>query len=99
MAISRTITNSDGSLTMIAANGSLFGFEQVESIQDLLDVLGRERLQSRFAPFYEATKGGMTFRGNFVGFSHAFDIFTNNAELIDTLVSAIKKNVVEIAYP
>jgi glutamate synthase domain-containing protein 2 len=93
--------------TIIKLNGSKWYGQQPDTIEVLLDVLGREPLDPTFESYgnfvnhnpvflhkeaKEKYKGCTTISGNFMEYSHVFSIITDDAELIEKLETAIRKN-------
>jgi hypothetical protein len=85
----------------ILHNGSKFGGEPPATIDELIEVMHRERLErfSRMSSVnpnecktYEVPRESMRFFGNFENVSHAFDVFTDEPATIERLVNAFQSS-------
>ena len=95
-------------MTVIHSNGSRWNGEPLATIDELIEVLKIETIEERFFRQFTAHEGyarviknhcpikmknGVAhFFGNFEQVSHVFRIDTDDAELIERLSNAIKKN-------
>lgn len=100
--------------TVINFNGSHYLGEAADDIETLFRVLAAETLDPKFEdygdfcedggrafddPEHNARwKGYRLFHGNFLTISHAFSVFTNDPEIGDRLVAAIRANKATAAY-
>jgi hypothetical protein len=91
----------------ILSNGSKFCGEENDTIETLLDTLSKHSLDPVFEKYgnfvnrtpkwlnsksAEKYQGCTSIHGNFMGVSHAFNIITDEPELIEKINSAINKN-------
>lgn len=80
--------------TIIHSNGSKWNGQEPGTVDVLIDVLGKWRLdKERFRRFTQRqSNGAVRFFGNFMRLSHVFDIETNDADVISRLMRAIRNN-------
>lgn len=82
--------------TVIHSNGSKWAGEAPDSIEVLLDVLGREALDPTFeeyGDFVTRREGGsVLFFGNFAKLSHVFQIDSDEPAIVAALTAAIRAN-------
>lgn len=84
--------------TKIISNGSKWAGEEPDSIEKLLEVMKTEPLDRTFEQYGDFcismpnTDGALRFWGNFHAVSHVFSIETNDPEVIESLIGAIKAN-------
>lgn len=97
--------------TIIRYNGSKFAGEPADGIDRLIDLLEREPLNPKFEHYgfflepirqpcewSKLSGDGVFFAGNFLNYSHAFAIESDEPDVIDRIASAIAKNVKSDAY-
>lgn len=100
--------------TTIRSNGSKWSGEEPDSIDALIELLGREALDRRFESDLGAgadafisvcqpdekwdAPGTACFSGNFFNLSHVFDIRTTDPVLIERFTAAINANVIRPDY-
>jgi hypothetical protein len=99
-----TVLTRDGFATRVESCGSTWGGEKPMHLDTLLDRLAEHPLDRRFGPTFGrklAAKDGLPghgdqvgwhFFGNFLTYSHVFNIFTDDPLVIDTLRAAIRSN-------
>lgn len=81
--------------TTIKNNGSRFRGQEPGTLEELLVVLQVQPLDPRFEPyanFREEAQGQTVFWGNFFAVCHPFDIQTDDPDVIEQLLSAIRAN-------
>jgi hypothetical protein len=93
--------------TLIESNGSKWAGESPDSLETLIEVLGKYVLDPRFEVFGKRMRDGdwemgipekyraytHHYHGNFLELSHVFRIFTADAEVIAKLDAAIAANL------
>lgn len=98
--------------TDIRSNGSKWGYEKPDSIETLIEVMGKYALDPMFEKYgdfgyrLDAENCGQCkedigkwhFFGNFSELSHVFDIITDDPDIIDRLRAAISTNKNTEAY-
>ena len=91
--------------TTIQSNGSRWAGEQPATINELFEVLETHALDRTFEAFgnfvmvepisehgVHLVPNGVRFWGNFAELSHVFSVDTDDADLIERLTAAIRKN-------
>jgi hypothetical protein len=93
--------------TIIHSNGSKWIGQQPDSIEQLIDVLGKHTLDRTFEAYGDFTQRGarngrgepvdginqaVCFFGNFIDLSHVFRITTDEQDVIERLSAAIADN-------
>ena len=89
-----------GYTTLIMSNGSKFLGQPPDDIPRLLVVLAEHPLRRTCGVFItrDKVRGTVRFWGNFADVSHAFNIETDDPEIIESLTSAMRKNWCSAAY-
>lgn len=92
--------------TIIRSNGG--GLAQpIEALFEALEVYTLHRLFEAYGDFVTRGdagiegrygKGTVSFFGNFVDYSHVFNIVTDDADLIERLAAAIERNKAKASY-
>lgn len=88
-----TLTETD-----IISNGAKWAGQQPDTIERLIQALREHPLDRRFEAYGDFARniqgklGRMAFFGNFLTVSHVFNIETNDSEVIEQLLSAIREN-------
>lgn len=86
-------------MTTIHTNGSKFLGDPPDTLDVLVMRLRTEVLDRFFAPFAKNEgKGVVRFFGNFLTYSHAFDIVTDDLVVIAELFDAIAWNMGQAEY-
>lgn len=89
-----------GYTTLIMSNGSKWAGEPPDDIPTLLGVLAEHPLRRTRGGFITTDKaiGTVRFSGNFADVSHAFNIETDDPEIIESVTAAMRKNWCSAAY-
>ena len=93
----------------IQSNGSKWAGQEPDSVEVLLGVLAKEPLDKTYEDFYypleqdfcerhNYPEGTIAFSGNFLNYSHVFNIRTDELSLIKQLTQAIEANKQMAAY-
>jgi hypothetical protein len=81
-----------GGETTIHANGSKWLGDEPDTLDQLIDVLGRYKLRPEFGNCECEHEGAVHFLGNFANLSHVFRIETTDQAVIDRLRAVIADN-------
>jgi hypothetical protein len=85
-------------MTTINHNGGRFAGEAPASIDELIEIMGREPLDPRWEHAVCEGDGVVHFFGNFFKLSHGYSIRSDDPDVVARLFAATRANVATPAY-